>query len=344
MKKILLVFTGGTIGSRVTAGEIQVHQEGVYQLLDAYEKKHPGGIKTDILEPYLILSEDCSPVYWTDLIQALNRVDFSAYDGVIVTHGSDTLPYTAALLGYCFSWIPVPMLLVSSNYAPEEPESNALANFEAAMDFIWEDQYAGVFVIYKNKEEPLVFLPTRLEEADAYKDRFTVYGYSPLGSMVKGHFCYENRKENPPLEAFLKEKERERPLWTMVELMFENRVLKVQPYPGLDYETLCLKEDTAAVFHGAYHSGTVCTKGTGYDVRVFIKQCEKRGIPFFFGPVKKSEKQYATVYETLEAGAHPVYDCSAIAAYMKLQLACNQKEMSVFDFMEQNLYYERIER
>ncbi len=166
MKKVLMVFTGGTIGSRVISGEIQVQQSRVYTLIDDYEKKHPGVIETDILEPYLILSENSRPVYWTGLLQALNRVDFNAYDGVIVTHGSDTLPYTAALLGFCFHWIPIPMLLVSSNYALGEPESNGTANFEAAVDFIREDKYAGVFVIYKNEEEPLVFIPTTLEEAD----------------------------------------------------------------------------------------------------------------------------------------------------------------------------------
>ncbi len=343
MGKILVVVTGGTIGSQILAGEIQVNKTAAGNALTLYEEKHPGKEQFDVIEPFFILSENCRPQIWAELVNYLNQVDFSGYDGIIVTHGTDTLPYTAALLGYYFGGLEIPMLLVSSNYALGEPGSNGFANFEAAVDFIREDKYAGVFVIYKNEGVPQVFLPTRLMEAEAYGDTFPAYGGCSLGKVENGRFYYEERKENPPLEHFLKSGKERRASWTKEKLTFQNKVLKIQPYPGLDYEMICLKEEIKAVFQGAYHSGTLCIEGEAQDARTFYKRCRKRGIIFYFGPVKKSKNQYTTVRRMLEEGALPLYHCSEIAAYVKLQIACNQKAMSIEDFMKQNLYFERIE-
>ena len=57
-------------------------------------------------------------------------------DGIIVTHGTDTLPFTAAALGMCFAYAKVPILLVSSNYILDDPRANGLTNFTAAVDYI----------------------------------------------------------------------------------------------------------------------------------------------------------------------------------------------------------------
>lgn len=357
MKKILVVFTGGTIGSRETEGTIGLREDKRYPLLEEYREKHPGKAEFETAEPVRILSENSCPAFWTKLLSFLKQTDLTGYDGVIVTHGTDTLPYTAAFLGYYFAKTPVPVLLVSSNYPLSDEKSNGPANFEAAVDFIREGRYKGVFVPYQNEKEESVsvFLATRLLEADGYEDRFTSFDGGRLGRIKRGRFVYEDRVENPPLSAFLRKSEQPDGFSPAGESLiveglpiaedFPN-VIKLRPYPGFVYETVKLSEGTKAVFHGTYHSGTLCVEGEGLDASLFVKNAMQAGIPVYFGPVKKKKTQYVSANTLLEAGGIPVYDCSEAAAYVKLLIGCGLQMQGdrLEAFMRETIYFEQIER
>ena len=346
MGSILGVFTGGTIGSHVQTSGIGLRTDDRYLLLEWYEEKYPGKERFETAEPFRILSENSRPDYMAELVRFLKEKDFSRYDGVIVTHGTDSLPYTAAYLGYYFGKVSIPILLVSSNYALGEQGSNGQNNFEAAVDFIREDRYAGVFVPFQNEEnEPIsIFLATRLLEADGYSDRFTSYDGGRLGRMEQGHFVYEEQDTNPPIDAFLKGADRLRET-ELKDIVGFPQVLKLRPYPGLSYDTIKIDESIDAVFHGTYHSGTVCIEGEKQNAGLFVKRAAELGIPVFFGPVKKQEKQYTSTQEFLLSGGFPVYDCSDIAAYVKLLIGCGLKKQGeeLITFMKDNIYFEQIE-
>lgn len=346
MGSILVVFTGGTIGSQVQTSGIGLRTDDRYLLLEQYEEKYPGKEHFETAEPFRILSENSRPDYMAELVRFLKEKDISGYDGVIVTHGTDSLPYTAAYLGYYFGKIAIPMLLVSSNYALGEQGSNGQANFEAAVDFIREDRYAGVFVPFRNEEhEPVsIFLATRLLEADSYSDRFMSYDGGRLGRMEQGHFIFEEQNANPPIDAFLKGTNSLQRA-EMEDIFSFPQVLKLHPYPGLSYDTIKINASISAVFHGTYHSGTVCMEGENENAGLFVKRAAKLGIPVFFGPVKRQEKQYTSTREFLLSGGFPVYDCSDIAAYVKLLIGCGLKKQGeeLTAFMRDNIYFEQIE-
>lgn len=351
MGKILVVFTGGTIGSQIKENGISLRSDDKYPVLERYEEKYPGKACFETAEPFRILSENLKPDHMGKLVRFLKEKDINRYEGVIVAHGTDSLPYTAAYLGYYFGKAQVPVLLVSSNYPLEEAGSNGQANFEGAVDFIQENRYAGVFVPYQNDEkEPVsVFLGTRLLEADGYEDRFHSFDGGRLGRMEGGRFIYEERETNPPLKALLKNTHKDavesKEKW-MEDIQDFPRVLKLNPYPGLCYNAISLGKEIKAVFHGAYHSGTICMEGGERDASFFVKRAAQEEIPVYFGPVKKKEKQYNTVRDFISAGAIPVYDCSEIAAYVKLLIGCSQGKQGgqLEEFMNRNIYFEQIER
>lgn len=122
-------------------------------------------------------------------------------------------------------------------------------------------------------------------------------------------------------------------------------MLKLHPYPGLQYDAIQLK-GVKAVFHGVYHSGTVCMEGEAENAGLFVKRAAREGIPVYFGPVKRQESQYTTVEQMCLAGGIPVFDCSEIAAYVKLLIGCGlEKQGKALEaFMESGIYFERIER
>lgn len=98
--KILVVFTGGTIGC-VRKGEVlSPDNEQKYMLTQMYLDRY-GNVDFDTAEPYTVLSENLEGGHMNRLADCLQSYDLNSYDGVVVTHGTDTLQYTSAFLAYC---------------------------------------------------------------------------------------------------------------------------------------------------------------------------------------------------------------------------------------------------
>lgn len=118
--KILVVFTGGTIGSRYNDGVISPDSSTRYKLIEMY-KQNGGYAEFDAISPYTVLSENLNGEYFNLLYNSVKE-NINNYDGIIVTHGTDTLQYTSAVLSYMFGLCNTPIVLVSANY-PLESEN-----------------------------------------------------------------------------------------------------------------------------------------------------------------------------------------------------------------------------
>lgn len=339
-KEILVVFTGGTISSQVQKDTtIGVSEKIVWQLIEEYEKSDEVPVKFHVIQPFTMLSENCIPNNWQMLLDVLQSVDFSKYRGVIVTHGTDTLCYTSALLGYVFGHLQIPMVIIGSNYPLADKRSNGRANFFAAVRFIREDIWKGVYVIFQNKKkENMVYLPTRLLEADSYEDEFAPFGGVELGWVTADGFVYWDSKVNPLPEELLMKRE------SVVgeNITFEENVAMILPYPGMDYRMFSFEKKPAAILHGLYHSATACIKGEQYSILEFLKKCKEQEIPVYVFSVKPEEKQYETGNALLQAGAIPLYNMTGPAAYMKLLLAYNQRNDDAEKIMEKQWYFENL--
>ena len=55
---ILVIFTGGTIGSTVSDGYISTDASKTYKLLELYKPRNHHHVTFDIVEPYTLLSEN----------------------------------------------------------------------------------------------------------------------------------------------------------------------------------------------------------------------------------------------------------------------------------------------
>lgn len=128
MDKILVVATGGTIAC--TKDE-SIHLDRPFKILDYVKVENT---EFECASPFVILSENMNFEYWQRLIDFVSAIDFEKYKGVILLHGSDTLGFTAALLGNAF--YDKPIVLTASDKPPEDESSNAVKNFETAVEKI----------------------------------------------------------------------------------------------------------------------------------------------------------------------------------------------------------------
>lgn len=335
--KILVVLTGGTIGSLISENVISVKEGAASRLIEMYQEKYGNDVCFEVIQPFNILSENLEPSYWEILCNSLDQVDFDQYDGIIITHGSDTFSYTAAMLGLCYCHTDIPVVLIASNYALQDERSNGFANFYNAVCFIQEKKVKGVFAIYQNdKKENIVYLSTRLKEADPYLDQFSSFGRVDFGKMIEGRFEAVIHERNPAI----KDRKLSGKKWRKEKFTYRKKILLLHSYPGLDYERIPLHEDLGAVLLATYHSATVCGGTEKYPVEKFADRCMNMGIDVYACSFKPSKDLYSTSTELLRSGVIPLINISTEAAYAKLILAYNQPVNDISAFMKENIYYE----
>lgn len=343
--RILVVLTGGTIGSTGSNNIINVEETPKVLVVEQYRQRHGGEIMFETVSPFNLLSENISLALWEELVRYLHTVDFSGYDGVILTHGSDTLSYTAAVLAMAFAHISVPLVLAAANYPLEDERSNGLQNLTAALEFIRQGMEEpehrkprGVFVSYANQQEYCdIYLGTRLLEADGYFDKFGGLGGVPYARVQDGQVQYLAHEVNPAREEVAKQ----RPKLTGAGFALKHRVEVVRPYPGIDYRHMAIAENTAAVLHMAYHSGTACVKGDN-SLLDLIALCKSRGIVLYLASLKPGAGVYQSAAKALEQGAVPLYNISLESAYAKLLLAYNTPGRSPAELVGKCLFFEHV--
>lgn len=323
MKNILVVFTGGTIGSTATNGSINTVSSAPFKLLDLFQQhddKHQQ-IHFKTIQPLQILSENLAPCVWQTLITAIEAEQPDLYDGIIVTHGTDTLAYTAAALSFYFNDIKIPLLLVASDYPLDNSKANGLDNFSCAIEFIRQKIQAGVFVPYRNQQQIThVHKGSRLTcSLQLSGDFFSVQGKSFM-AFQESAFWFLNSPIKPALG--------ERTPFILggidkLKAKFSDRILMIKPYPGLNYDYFNL-ENIDVILHDLYHSGTACASkqwGENHSLVAFIKRCTQKNITVYLAPAIKSTDVYQSTHALIEQGAEMIWNMSLEAAYVKLMLA-----------------------
>lgn len=312
--KVCIIFTGGTIGSRLDEnGKITPKGNSPYTLLEMYRNQYNDDIEFVVDQPYCILSENLAAEHIRKLIQSINRAaKNNEMDGIIVTHGTDTLQYSAAILGYIFGNVKLPIVLVSSDFTLSDGRSNGLINFRYALEFIKGKYGKGVFVSYCNKkEEPVIHRGTRIQQHLPLSADVVSVGNSWYGKFEDGRF-----KKNPEyvvrngLSAMFKNTEN-------IKLNdFSNEIIRIIPYVGMAYPEI--SEHTKAVLHESFHSGTIAISA---GLKEFTDIAHKRNIPIFLTGLLKREALYETVSCYRKAGIQPLCESAPIAQYCKLWLA-----------------------
>lgn len=312
--KICTIFTGGTIGSVLGADGYIGPKDGTpFRLLSMYTERYETDVTFETEEPYRILSENLNGENLTKLFQSVQQVlDKGEVDGIIVTHGTDTLQYGAAMLGYVFGGSSIPIVLVSSNYVLEDARANGLINFHYAVEFIKGGYGKGVFVSYCNiGENPTIHRATRLQPCIPYSDYVASVQNAWYGRFENGNYianCEYHVKEG---QVTLFENGRD-----VVLTKEAQGILYIHPHVGMYYPKLTNK--TRAVLHGSYHSGTICVEGA---LRQFVQEAQQYHVPIYLTGFTAGTDAYETVQVYEKLGVQIIHTSSEVAQYCKLWLA-----------------------
>lgn len=325
--KILVIFTGGTIGSTLKNGWISPSSGTKSVLMDYYMKKTNSSVQFETVAPYTVLSENLSADHLNALIKCVKEAMKKGFGKIIICHGTDTLQYSAAALSYALSGEAVQAVFVSSNYPLENAKANGFDNFEAAVEFIKSIAVNGVFVSYKNSgKNTEIHHALRIAcHREADDGVYSIDGnpaalYDGHKIILNSAYCFGEAREK--LED--------------ISFSENSGVLAVASVPAdcFNYNLDGIK----AVIMRPYHSGTLNTGNEFF--KAFCKRAKEKNIPVFAVNVKPGDKyESAEMFEQLGITALPF--CSFSAIYIKAWLASNQSR-DVKGFLERNICGEFI--
>lgn len=331
MDKILVVLTGGTIGSKSENGTVNINSASAYQIVDYYNKEYGNDVDFEVIQPVNVLSENMTCEVWLELMKALDKIDTSKYRGIVICHGSDTLSYTANLIGMLYNKMDIPVVLIAANYELGNEKSNGIVNFRSAVVVI-KSVKKGVFVAFSNnKGGNDVYIATRIVESDPYLDQYRSFDGKPWGKV-------ENNELKVCMKPTIDELNSFKPVVANRPIDFNNKVLFIRPYPNMNYENINI-DGISAVIHYMYHSATACTTGEGTSLIKFAKKCKDKGVKLYVASFKDKnvERAYKSTRDILEQGVIPLFNISPESAYIKV-LICQNMDFDINNTM----YYEEL--
>lgn len=148
MKKILLIATGGTIAS-------SQGKNGLTPLIRAEEMLTFVPEIREFCEPEAIQvcnidSTNMEPVHWKKIVRAV-REHYEDYDGFIITHGTDTMAYTAAALSYMIQNSEKPVVLTGAQKSINLEITDAKTNLIDSFRYACDDKSQGVSMVFGGK-------------------------------------------------------------------------------------------------------------------------------------------------------------------------------------------------
>ncbi len=282
--KILVIFTGGTIGSTVEDGAISPNRDTKFFLIKDFYGRYGRVCDFVCREPYFALSENLDANTLNRLISEVKSALSEDFDGIIVTHGTDTLQFSAAALAFAARDTKIPIVLVSSNYPLTDDRANGRDNFGAAVEYILYYSKSGVYISYKNRYTKYSIIPangvyTFLEDSDS------LYPSKALSFCSVSDFTL---CENP-----------------------EILVISSQPGDSYSYSP----ENANAVLIRPYHSGTLPTESA--RLKDFCERAKEANVPVFLcGGAKGVTYESSAQYESLGITSLP--HAPFAATYIKL--------------------------
>ena len=263
MRKIALIYTGGTIGMRQNASGKLTPMD-----FDGVTEKVPslGLLPIEIVPRALrnpIDSSEMVPEVWVELVEVIQEM-ISEVDGFVILHGTDTMAYTACALSFMIQGLQKPIIITGSQLPVGVLRTDAVENLVSAFEFAAMCNENGFPLI---REVCIYFEYQLLRGNRAYKrssnefDAFSSPNFPALAtSGVKVHLSEEL-------------------LWNSHgELRFQKSVGTgvgvVTLYPGLDFDTLPVLKGWKVLLIRTFGAGNAPKTPSFLN---FLRRLEKNG-------------------------------------------------------------------
>jgi len=319
LPNISILSTGGTIASKIDyrTGAVTSQFSADDILLAIPELEEIANYNCRMI--YSILSENMRPTYWVELARAVYEEIKNGADGIIITHGTDTMMYTAAALSLMIE-TPVPIVLVGSQRSADRPSSDNAMNAICAAVVATSDIAEVCVVMHGSTSDDFcnIHRGTKVRKMHtSRRDAFQSINSRPIGRVE-----YPSRAVKMQ-SSFVKRGEKKLALHDKLE----SKCALIKYATGSSNESL--------LFHSGSGYKGIVIEGTGLghvstEWIPLIKTVTDAGIPVVMTSQCISGRVCDRVYDTgrdiLKAGAIEAEDMMSEVALVKLMWVLGQTQ------------------
>jgi len=257
--KITLITTGGTIGSTIKSDSVDVSQGQQQLRAHIQEICQHQQVALSTRAALNKNSEDLVPADWLTLLDSISEEVSNGTDKIIITHGTDTMAYTAAAIALCFRHLPVKIVLTGSCFPLDHPASDVAINLIGAISSTTEPLIPnGVYVSFTTQEGQ-----TKVIDAlDIKSMNFDELSFNASFSQHLGVFN-DNRSKNYQANPLVRQTQppslhiNHSDIDLAILNSSSQRVVQLLCYPGMNAVQLCSSLTSGScVVVSLYHSGT----------------------------------------------------------------------------------------
>ena len=150
-KKILLIYTGGTIGMIKDDKKNTLVPFNFDKLLKAMPELRNSEIHVDnISTKNPIDSSNMHPTNWVEVISMI-EINYLAYDGFVVLHGTDTMAYTASAFSFMLENLNKAVIFTGSQIPIGARRSDAKENLITAIEIAASNKVNEVCIYFEDQ-------------------------------------------------------------------------------------------------------------------------------------------------------------------------------------------------
>lgn len=336
---VKIIGCGGTIASKVEyeTGAVKpaMTPEEIIELIP--ELKGLANYDVEVL--FNILSEDMTPHHWETIARYIYKAILSGTNGIVVTHGTDTMSYTASAIAFAIRGLPIPIAFVGAQRSSDRPSTDAASNLLAAVITTLKAPFGESVIVMHATPSDLEAHVHRGVKArkmhSSRRDAFQSINDLPLASIDLQNLAVRLLNKRYIPRRNIDE--------VVATIGFDDRVALVKAYPGFQSEIIDMLTDKK--FHGIVIEGTGLGHIGSYTINS-LKRAIEEGIAIvmttqtLFGRVNMNV--YTTGRKLLEIGVIPGEDMLPETAYVKLSWVLTQtrdlrkvKEMMLTNYVNE---------
>ncbi len=312
--KVLLIYTGGTIGMGKNA------QTGALEPLD-FRHLVENVPEFDLLQTDVgiyqfdppIDSSDMDPTMWAKLVNIISE-NYNKYDGFVILHGTDTMSYTASALSFMLENLTKPVILTGSQLPIGELRTDGKENLLSSLELASAHHEDGTAMV----PEVCIYFSGRLLRGNR-STKQNADGLDAFESFNFPHLCNAGVNFNFQEHHILKP-DYSKPMVPHTQL--DSHVMVFSLFPGLEEEIFkpILQVPTLrGIIMRSYGSGNAPQRN---GLTKLLREASNRGIivvnisQCISGYVEMT--RYDTGYQLKNAGVISGYDSTVEAAITKL--------------------------
>jgi len=322
LPSISIIATGGTISSRIdyTTGGVKwlMKPEEIFALAP---KVHDIAKIKSIEKPFMVASENMSSEHWKQIAKTAEKLlNDKDNKGIIITHGTDTLHYTAAALGFMLKNLNKPVILTYAQRSTDRGSTDTSLNLTCSAYAAISDIAEVMLVGHASENDDFCYAIRGTKARKMHSSRRDAF--RPINDLPIAKISEDGKMEI--IDKFGKMNRRDENKKVVADTAFEDKVALVKFCPGAtpDIIEFLTKEKYKGIVIEATGLGHIATEESKNNWLPAVKKAIDAGIlvcittqtiygrvdPYVYSPGRRLQ----------ELGAIFLEDMSSETAYIKL--------------------------